>query len=299
MQDVRKCQSTKASPGLSLEFAKAFKSFLGYLEGTEKSAHTIKSYRLDVLSFHEFLVKHYGRSPIQTASLSASDLEQYHEYLQSAAQKTNTRRRKLLTAHRFLRYLSRRNQLEGEIPIKLPAPHKVERVPFTVPRDQLLEAIRALPAETTLDRRNRAMLWLLAETGCLVSEIGLLQFEQFQARELAMPGKASRKLTLSEDLSQEISSLRDDIRKHVFMGFNRHGPLKEPISSRGVELLVRFYAARLGFPELTPRTFRHSVVLAWFQESVPQAEIQRRLGLKTSYAFRTFAPLLEELRAKT
>ncbi|MDR3607695.1 MAG: site-specific integrase [Oligoflexia bacterium] len=293
-QIVKKCQP----------FAAALKSFLGYLEGTEKSAHTIKNYRLDVLAFHSFLERQSGAVPVRMDQLSVADLERYHDYLKATSQKTNTRRRKLLTAHRFLRYLSKRNQLAAEIPTKLPAPHKVERVPLTFSRAELVERIATLPKDTILDRRNRALLRLLAETGCLVSEIGQLRFRDLEGVELSIPGKAARKVAISEELAHEVAELRSGGKSilgaddFIFLGYNRHGPLKEAISPRGVELLVRFYATKLECARLTPRNFRHSAVLAWFQEGIAQAEIQRRLGLKTPYAFRTFAPLLSEASAK-
>jgi integrase/recombinase XerD len=295
VKNVRKCQPSQ-------HFGKALKSFIGYLEGTEKAAHTIKNYRLDILSFHDFLADKKGISP-RVDTLSADDLERYHEHLKTLGYKTNTRRRKLLTAHRFLRYLSKRNQLSSEMPTKLLTPHKIERIPFTLVRADLLRNIEALPSATPIDLRNRALLRLLAETGCLVSEVALLQFENVRGRELLIPGKAERKLPISEALEQDFKKLEGELnvmkkkgtRSFIFFGHNRHGPLGEPMSSRGIELLVRFYSARL-FNEnelkLTPRVFRHSAVLAWFQEGLTQVEIQRRLGLKTAYAFRTFAPLL-------
>ncbi|MFL5814118.1 MAG: tyrosine-type recombinase/integrase, partial [Bdellovibrionia bacterium] len=216
--------------------------------------------------------------------------------------KTNTRRRKLLTAHRFVRYLSQRNQLLVEAPTKLPAPHKIERVPFTVSHKLLIETIKTLPVTSVLERRNRALLWVLAETGCQVSEITQLRFEHWSKSgsgqngkaQVVIPGKATRTLAVSSELFAEIEELRavSNGKSSVFLGFNKHGPLGAPISSRGVELLVRFYSSRLNIPELTPRTFRHSAVVGWFEQGIAQDEIQKRLGLRTAYAFRAYAPLL-------
>lgn len=301
MPQVKPCQPKR------LEFARAFKSFMGYLEGTHKAAHTIKNYRLDLLAFQGFLV---SRGPGNSASslrcelLGATDLEQYHQYLKSQQIRTNTRRRKLLTAQRFLRYLSQRKQLASQVPLKMSAPHKIERVPVVVSLATLVANIQALPAATLLDRRNRALLWVLAETGCLVSEATALQAGSFEpgspaegkeAARVMIPGKAAREVPVSALLAEEIRRLGENSGKWLFPGHNKHGPLGAPITSRGVELLTRFYAARLGFPSLTPRMIRHSAVVAWFQEGIPQDEIQRRLGLKTPYAFRMYAPLLANL----
>lgn len=293
----------KKSQPKRLEFSKALKSFMGYLEGTQKATHTIKNYRLDLQAFFHYLDRRYDKAPIACENLGETDLNAYGEHLSAQGQKTNTRRRKLLTAHRFVRYLSQRKLLLQPLPSKLPAPHKMERVPYVVPQDELIRAIRALPLEQPLDRRNRALLWVLAESACQVSEITQLKFEAFvqregQKAELHVPGKSPRTLSISGDLFAEIQILEREsgpTQKWLFLGFNKHGSLGGPISARGVELLVKTYSARLGLPKMTPRTFRHSAVLGWFQKGATQGEIQKWLGLKTSYAFRTYAPLLTQV----
>jgi site-specific recombinase XerD len=313
MRAVKKSQPKHPKSALkSLDFSRALKSFMGYLEGTQKAAHTIKNYRLDLLAFHSFLENQASQSaqstkkPIRCETLGEKELNAYHEFLQAQGFKTNTRRRKLLTAHRFVRYLSQRNQLLIEAPNKLPAPHKVERVPFTVSQKALIDAVRALPVTSVLERRNRALLWVLAETGCQVSEIIQLRFEHWirsgSHSQVTIPGKASRTLPVSTDLLSEIEELKASSHGRtaaVFLGFNKHGPLGAPISARGVELLVRFYSSRLNIPELTPRTFRHSAVIGWFEQGITQDEIQKRLGLRTAYAFRAYAPLLKSSSSAT
>lgn len=298
MRLVSRCQRNPA------DFPYAIRSFIGYLEGTGKSLHTIQNYRLDLEAFQDFMTSGAGDRPLRLRDLNPRDLEHYHSWLKGQGLKNNTRRRKLLTVYRFLAYLSRRKKLPEEMGRKYPAPHKIERVPLTVPHPKLLEAIRALPCQTVLESRNRALLWLLAETGCLVSEVGRLRFEAFENRpsgaefqnEVRFDGKGARKVPVSSELLGAILELNgaSDPERRVFEGFNKFGSLGTPISSRGVELLVRHSAPRLGFPELTPRTFRHSAVLQWFREGISRDEIQKRLGLKTQYAFRVFEPLLQE-----
>ena len=295
-----------------LDFPAALKSFMGYLEGTEKSVHTIKNYRFDLMNFQKFLgVRYEGKTP-RLRELDQDDLEGYSEFLKKEGLRTNTRRRRLLTIRRFMGYLSRRNKVPQELDRKLPAPHKIERIPFTIPSEALIGEIRALPAETVLDARNRVLLWVMAETGCLVSEVTRLRFEQWVEKgksvELRILGKAARAVPVSRELFEAVQELRDSRNElkapkgpkaddpWLFHGFNRHGSMGKPMSPRGVELLVRAYAGRLfeGAPnaeedeEVTPRTFRHSAVLRWFQEGKSRDEIQKLLGLKSAYAFRVY-----------
>ncbi len=285
--------------------AYAMRSFVGYLEGTSKAAHTIRSYRSDLRAFADFLESGLGSRPVELSEITRADLERYHGYLKAHGFKTNTRRRKILTVRKMLQYLIRRKKFPLDVARQIPAPLKIERVPAVVELLALFPAIAALSTENVLRRRNRALLWVLAETGCLVSEVGRLRFADFtvtpeRTGELQIDGKTPRTLPISPELVAEVQSLQGEARgrPHVFFGFNRFGPLESPISSRGVELLVRAYEKRLGLGPLTPRTFRHSAVVHWHGAGVSQAEILRRLGLRTSYAMRQYAPLLEARAAR-
>jgi site-specific recombinase XerD len=289
-----KQQASKQPP---MNFARALKSFVGYLEGTEKSAHTIKNYRLDVMAFQQFIEKNGRGSKAALHELDPSDLDRFHDHLKVQGLKTNTRRRKLLTVRRFLSFLVNRNKLPVELGKKIPTPHKIERVPLTVSSQALIEAARALPTETLLDERNRVLLWTLAETGCQVSEVAQLRFEDWTAKALRISGKSPREVPVSSDLFHAVQGLRkrSGDSPHLFLGFNKFGSLGAAISPRGVEMLVKFYAPKLSQPELTPRTFRHSAVVRWYGEGCSREEIQRRLGLKTAYAFRAYEPLFKSM----
>ncbi len=282
-----------------LEFPYALKSFLGYLEGTEKSEHTIKNYRLDILAFENFIQTRLSDRPVRLDRITTEDVERFHNYLKDQGLKTNTRRRKLLTVRKFLSFHVQRNLLPVELGRKMPTPHKIERVPATVSSAVLLTAIRALPMTSILDRRNRLILWTLAETGAQVGEVSRLRFQDWtpgRVRVSGPGGKGARELNVSKELSDaalELAQEQGGAKANkptvwVFQGFNKFGSLGGAISARGVELLVKHYAPKLGVGDLTPRTFRHSAVLRWFAEGMTRGQIQERLGLKTAYAFRIY-----------
>jgi site-specific recombinase XerD len=283
-----------------IDFPYAIRSFMGYLKGTHKSLHTIKNYQLDISAFRNFINQEYKGSPIRLDQVSRDDIERYSDHLKGKGLKTNTRRRNLLTVTQFLNYLAKRKKLGPEMAQKIPAPHKIERIPFTVSATRLIEAIHALPSETLLDVRNKTLLWTLAESGCLVSEVTELRFDQCilssDGRCFLVLGKKNvRKVPISRELFEAIQNLKGRGKESpwLFLGFNKVGSLGAPITPRGVEMLVKHYGPRLGFEQVTPRTFRHSIILKWFEEGVSQAEIQTRLGLKTTYAFRSYELLFK------
>jgi site-specific recombinase XerD len=280
----------------SVPVAAALRSFIGHLEGTGKARHTIDAYRFDLQNFAEFL----EGSGSDLRMLMRRDLERYHEWLKLSGQKTNTRRRKLMTVRKLMHYLTHRKKLALDIGKKLPAPEKIERVPETIDLGPFRAALSTLEGGTLLARRNAALLGLLADTGCSVSEAAKLRWTQLDLKtgKILFLGKSERELKLSPAALAAFHRLKEEAGEDelCFIGFNRHGPVRVGkralgITPRGVEMLVKALAEKLGFPRVTPRTLRHSAVIEWYRAGVSVDEIQRRLGLRTPYAFRIYAPI--------
>jgi integrase len=157
-----------------------------------------------------------------------------------------------------------------------------------------------------MDLRNQLILWTLAETGCRVSELGKLKFDDWTEMNsggvIHFRGKFERSLGISTELLLAFEQLRETARtpdEWVFQGHNKFGSLGGPITSRGVELLVKAYTDKLGMSSLTPRTFRHSVVIRWHRQGVSKDDIRKRLGRRTSYAFRIYDVLIKSMTAAT
>lgn len=288
----------------TVPFLRAAKNFKGFLEARGKALLTIKSYETDIRSFTRFLAEQGIKPSVSIQSLSSATLQDFHEWLKKCGDKVNTRRRKVLTLRRFLRFLEKRGSLDTEMSQILPAPQKVERVPRVLDISNLQAAIRALPNGNDQETRNVALIFVLAETGCLVSEVSGISWSDFEVSEKEATlqlgvGQRERTISVSLELYELVSNLfnesrGDKLESPLFKGFNRYGPIHSRITSRGVELVVRAYAKRLSYPLLTPRLIKHSVVLGWLRAGITQGEVQKRLGLKTTYAFRAYESLYSQ-----
>lgn len=233
------------------------------------------------------------------------DLERYHEWLKQSGQKTNTRRRKLMTVRKLMNYLTNRKKLDLDIAKRLPAPEKIERVPETLDLVKFRAEVANLATGSHLSRRNVALLAVMMDTGCSVSEAAQLRWSQLDLKtgKLRFIAKAERELKLSNETLSAVAKLREASADDelLFVGFNRHGPMRVGkralgITPRGIEMLVKSLAASLGYARVTPRTLRHSAVVEWFRGGIAEDEIQRRLGLRTPYAFRVYAPIFAAIR---
>ena len=276
-----------------LRYAQIRKSFLGHLEGTLKATHTVDSYASDLEAFRQFLEREQGTKTPDWSRLTLEHLQDYSEYLKALGQKTNTRRRKLLTLRKLLRYLHRRKQFGVDLSLQLPTPTKLERKPVLLNYAELEAALDRLPQETELEQRNRLLVRLLLETGALISEVATLRWEHWNARpeRILLTGKREREIGVSKTLAEELNRWQARVSASspwILSGHNRFGSLGGSVSTRGIELAIRQTASALGVPHLVPRMLRQCAVSHWIQQGWTSERIQERLGLLSDYSLRVY-----------
>ena len=125
----------------------------------------------------------------------------------------------------------------------------------------------------------------------------MFEFDSFTSGErpaLMIRGKLARLIPTSQSLQIAAFEHRQWSQgsNYLFRGFNRSGALPERISDRAVELVVKSYRGILGQKNLTPRSFRRTIVMEWFSRGLTQPDIKQRLGLKSDYAFKVYQSLL-------
>jgi integrase len=214
--------------------------------------------------------------------------------MEQAGLKTNTRRRKILSAKALVRYAVSRKKLVPSAVRFVKAPERLERLPWIpLPRDW--EKIRgSFRLETPLGLRNALLAELLAETGLTVAELCALRWEQVKGRKLEVEGKRPRRLQISEQAAARLGAWRAHSQgKFLFPGFNRHGVTSERMTSRGVELIFRRLAKSTGFRQLKPKTLRHFAIASWLRENQAEAEIQRRLGVHPHFSLDAYRKHLQ------
>lgn len=277
----------------SPRFEKVMKSFLGFLVGTKKSALTVSSYRSDLLVFQEFL----REKNFTFDNLNAKQLASYDFFLRSRGLKANTRRRKLLTAKAIYRYALRRKQIDFSPAQFLKTPERREVLPWIPTRAEVERLIDAIPSRSELGRRNKLILELLRETGMSLSELCALRWEHIKNRKIEIKPKRPRDLRISASLQDELQVWRKEARAdYVFPGFNRHGFVTPRMTPRGVELAVHDLAKKTGMPQFKPKSLRHFAILQWLNDSVAEAEILQRLGVRRAYPLAPYREYLKKLQ---
>ncbi|MEW6057844.1 MAG: tyrosine-type recombinase/integrase [Bdellovibrionota bacterium] len=284
---------------MSIAFERAKKTFLGFLQARGKAINTIKNYACDLAELGQFC----QTRGFDFQKLGLTELEAYHEDLKIRGLRPNSRRRKLMTAKSFLRYLSGRMDVSTVGSEKIIPPDKVEAPPRLVPRESLMGLMEAQPT-SSIGFRNRALIGVLLDTGMLVTEALALRpqdcFWDKTGAMLSIGGKRARKVRVSKSTAEALKQVAALLKgpKYFFYGYSKAGPNAERLTARGVELLFKGWATSLGAKHLHPRTLRHLFVIENLLQGKNETEIMQSLGLKTPYAFRVYRPLAADLSQK-
>jgi len=269
-------------------------------------AGTIEGYLAVV---RDFLGHRFGASPVDLATLRASDVGAYlTERASTLAAKTLAYRAGALRS--FFRFLF----LHGETAIDLStAPLMPQgRDQATVPRylapaevEQLLDTC---DLSTPTGRRNRAILLLLVRLGLRAGEVAALELDDIRWRsgEIVVRGKGDvvNRLPLLSEVGEALSAYlaqdrRADIRtRRLFL--RRCAPVEE-LSGRGaISSIVRKGLSRAGLhpPVRGAHLLRHTLATQMIRAGASMAEIADVLRHATPTSSAIYAKVdFETLRA--
>ncbi|HEY8279525.1 MAG TPA: tyrosine-type recombinase/integrase [Bdellovibrionota bacterium] len=273
------------------KFARLVKGYMGFLTGRGKSLSTISSYKGDLDLFEKFL----RATKREFYRLQPRDFDAYQAWLEKQGLKTNTRRRKILSAKALVKYAVSRKKLAPSNILYVKAPERLERLPWIPNAKEFGQVKESVELKTITGLRNWLVVALLAETGMTLAELCGLRWEQWESNSLAIEsGRKPRKLKVSATVESRLKEWRQKSSgKHMFPGFNRHGITSDKMTPRGVELFFRRLAKNTGFRALKPKTLRHYAVVEWLKANVADAEIQNRLGVHPNYSLAPYRKVLE------
>ena len=224
------------------------------------SPHTRRAYRLDL----DLFLAASGIEPDALEHLAAirpEHVSQWRERLTADKQANSTIHRKLSALRSLFSYL----QTYGYSGTN-PAYGKFVKAPAVSPHDchRLLNAPEEKPEkQTPVDCRNRAMLAVLAYSGCRVGELVRLCVRDYKQsgehRILNVTGKGGKERTTPLHLEAverlAVPGIKDDLAGPLFpaarspRGMGRDGFRSEPMSTRAVEKLIARYVEALGLDD--------------------------------------------------
>lgn len=130
---------------------------------------TVRAYRQDLAKFVAF---RRWAAPTRglLEGLDRSALRRYQIELAEVLPHPRSRARALVALRRFLSFAYDEGWVATELSRQVTVPRYVRGDPHPVPSDVIPRLLAALPRDSLLDLRDRALVYLLVTTGCRISE---------------------------------------------------------------------------------------------------------------------------------
>jgi integrase/recombinase XerC len=247
------------------------------------SAHTIAAYRRDLARVMELAAP--GGRPVPASSWTRELLERAMRDLYRTGHAATSASRALAAWRSFGRFCVRRGVLESDPARALPFPRRPHRLPRTLPRIDLNEALDRLGAATDAQApRDRALLEMTYSAGLRLAELVGLDFGDLDrgARLLRVRGKGRRE-RIAPVGARALAALDAYLALEGRSGGAPGAPLfagrAGRLSGRTVQRAVRRrlagVAAGLG---VTPHALRHSFASHLLDAGADLRAIQELLG---------------------
>jgi site-specific recombinase XerD len=251
---------------MSLDFQAAADEYIGWLQlEANRSPNTVRAYQGELRRLADFLAG-AGHS-LRLEDLRHEDLRAFQRHLATTRKSPASRARALVAIRSWLRWLAREGLKERDLSNGITVPRLEERLPKPLPREELARLLAGLPAETLLQKRDRALVNFLISTGCRISEALALDRTDAPRRgnRLVVTGKGSkqRSVYLTEGARAAIDDYlqsRTDADLALFVNYDRASAGgSRRLTATGARHVVRRLRAELGtWAFKSPHVARHT-----------------------------------------
>lgn len=262
------------------------KNFLQSLE-IEKNCSilTVRGYERDIRQFLLFL----DSTGLVLEELNYLTLRQYLAILKEQKYARSSIARKMSAVRSFLKFLKREGILCNNTWEIVSTPKKEKRLPKFLYIDEVFELLEAIPKNSVLGLRDRAILEVLYSTGIRVGELAALTLFSMDLEQgtLKVKGKGSKErivpvgkyalkaVAVYLEKSRPILAARNKEKESQGLFLNRFG---QNLTDRSVRRLVQKYGLRVGKSNLSPHILRHSFASHLLNAGADLRAVQEMLG---------------------
>ena len=263
-------------------------AFLGYLRSERNaSPHTLRSYEDDLSLFCGFLeeVERVEAGMANPTAADARRLRRYAAWLGGRGYASSTVARRLASLRSFFRYHRRQGLVTTDPAGGLRNPKQSKRLPRLLGVEEVIRLLDAVPTETSLGVRDRAMYETLYGGGLRVGELVGLNLDDLDPDQhlVRVRGKGRRERLcpvgpLAMAWIERWVGLRAPKRPEESALFlNRFGTR---LSARSVGRLLEDHLVGLGLDPAcaSPHTFRHSFATHLLDRGADLRSVQELLG---------------------
>lgn len=268
------------------------------------SNNTVSAYGNDLRQFASFM-QDERRLPSWSV-LTNEDVKAFEVHLRERGYAASTVARKTAATRTFCGYLVEQQHVRSDPSSEMTTPKVAKSIPRALTREEI-DRLLAQPELSDGDEMTRdvAMLSLLYATGIRVSELVSLNVEDVRLNDLpgVMAGRKGRKRLVPISLA-----VVEAIRAYLSEREPAIGPDGEPVPAlflnhrgkrltrQGFWLILKTYAERAGFDDITPHTLRHSFAAHQILEGRELSDVQELLGHVSISTTQVYEDLADQLR---
>ena len=248
------------------------------------SHHTIRSYKLDLIQFNEFLNKYSKKIKIQYLDKSV-----IQTYIQSISKKNfsdKTLLRKVSSIKSFFRYLTDNNLVKTNIAELIASPKISKKIPNFLTKNQVQKLMKLPDLTSKIGVMHLSILEIFYSTGIRISELVKIELNKvdLNKRIVKVKGKGDKeRIVILGD--RAILSLKSHINKNNIRHFYLYPSLlskskeKTHISINYVYKMVKKYLSYIsGNDKLSPHSLRHSFATHLLNNGADLMSVKDLLG---------------------
>lgn len=236
----------------------------------------------------DFLIDRFGSGPIKLTHLRSADVV---TFIQRRAPQLHQKRAKLLTTalRSFFRYIRYRgdNALDLAAAVPTVANWSMPSIPRAISTEQVQQLLHRCSRRTAIERRDYAILLLLARLGLRASEVVKLELDDidWEAGCLRVHAKGGQgtQLPLPSDVGEAIVAYLRQGRsssqsRRVFL--RAKAPIRSLLGPSAVDSIIRHALERTGIstPTKGAHQFRHGLATQMLRTGASLGEIGEVLG---------------------
>ncbi|MBI3290464.1 tyrosine-type recombinase/integrase [Candidatus Microgenomates bacterium] len=243
--------------------------FISFLQGQNKSTHTIVAYKKDLLQLVDFLAK-VGKT--DASAVTTADLEAFINSLTEKQYRAKSVARKLNAIKGFFRWARQKSLISTDPAIPVPHP----KYELGLPRVLSTLEYRALRDAARRDPRTRAIIELLLQTGMRISDLAALALENIKKTEVVVDGRSIPLGNAAKSaLDEYLKNRQETAQKNVFV--TKTG---RPLLVRNIRASIERCFTEAGIENATVNDLRNTFIVHQLEAGVDLVTISRIVGHK-------------------
>lgn len=262
------------------------------------SHNTAESYRRDLKDYFKFMLDYTGEEKFNIDRLDRLSIRSYIASLHRAGRSSSTIHRRIASLTCFFDFLRRHGQIAKNPVQGLPRPRLKKGLPPFISESELEKILDALPYQTPIEKRDRALMEVFYGGGLRLAEIIGLKLGDFDGGGFVrVMGKGSKE-RLTPLGKRAVSALADYLRARNELLGKGHtdalfvSPRGNQMSRRDIQMRVkRMLGAISG--SLSPHSLRHAFATHMMRRGADLRAIQELLGhadLTATQVYTHFCP---------